>query len=175
MEQGSFQKLNETGGYVASFDLPPADWDFAPEKHLYEAPPKYTEKIDSRKLTEEDIQAEANRRTGDTAIYLYYVQTVGWIPTIIFIVSITIFIFGQSFPSKYLLAFTNLFHPPQLISHVTALSPFLSNADPLHLALWVKWWASFNAEYPNQQLGKWLGVYAMLGAVALLFLIISCW
>jgi ATP-binding cassette subfamily C (CFTR/MRP) protein 1 len=175
VEQGSFQKLNENGGYVASFDLPPPDWDFAPEKHLYEAPPKYTEKVDSSKLTEEDIQAEANRRTGDTAIYLYYVQTVGWIPTIVFIVSITIFIFGQSFPSKYLLAFKILFHLSLFIFHRFVPSAFLTDADSLHLALWVKWWASFNAEYPNQQLGKWLGVYAMLGAVALIFLIISCW
>lgn len=140
VEQGSFDELNRTGGYVSTFDLPPPDWDFSPEKHLYEAPPKYTEKITSNKVTEEDIQAEANRRTGDSAIYLYYVRTVGWAPTIIFIVSITIFIFGQSFPT-----------------------------------LWVKWWASFNADYPNQQLGKWLGVYAMLGGVALLFLIVSCW
>ena len=52
-------------------------------------------------VTEDDIQADANRRTGDTAIYLYYISSVGWIPTLIFIVSIIIFIFGISFPSKF--------------------------------------------------------------------------
>lgn len=71
-----------------------------PEKHVYEAPPKYTERVAKDKVTEEDILAEANRRTGDSAIYLFYIRSVGWIPTIIFMVSITIFIFGQLFPSK---------------------------------------------------------------------------
>jgi ATP-binding cassette, subfamily C (CFTR/MRP), member 1 len=100
VEQGDFETLNRSGGYVSGFDLPPPDWTYAPEKHLYEAPPKYTESASSGIVTEEDIQAEANRRTGDASIYLFYVNSVGWIATIIFIVSITIFIFGQSFPSK---------------------------------------------------------------------------
>lgn len=103
VEQGTYDKLNQSGGYVSSFDLPPPDWDFTPEKHVYEAPPRYTERTTSDKVTEDDIQAEANRRTGDTAIYLYYIRSVGWVPTMIFVVSITIFIFGQLFPSKLLL------------------------------------------------------------------------
>ncbi|KAF2020289.1 ABC transporter [Aaosphaeria arxii CBS 175.79] len=139
-EQGTYDKLNRSGGYVSSFDLPPPDWDFSPSKHLYEAPPKYTERANSAKITEDDIQAEANRRTGDAAIYLFYVRSVGWVPTIIFIVSITIFIFGQLFPTW-----------------------------------WVKEWAAYNATHPNQNLGFYLGIYGMLGGVALLFLIISCW
>ncbi|KAF2200883.1 canalicular multispecific organic anion transporter 1 [Delitschia confertaspora ATCC 74209] len=139
-EQGDFNTLNSTGGYVSNFDLPPADWDFVPEKHLYEAPPKYSESTSSGKLTEENVQAEANRRTGDHSIYLFYVNTVGWMATIIFVVSITIFIFGQSFPT-----------------------------------LWVKWWAAYNNQYPNERLGYYLGIYGMLGALALIFLLISCW
>jgi hypothetical protein len=100
-EQGSFDKLNSSGGYVSDFDLAQADWDYSPEKHVYEAPPRYTERANSDGIvTEEDIQAEANRRTGDVAIYLYYIGSVGWIPTMIFVVSIIIFIFGISFPSK---------------------------------------------------------------------------
>lgn len=112
VEQGTYDKLNRTGGYVSSFDLPPPDWDFMPEKHVYEAPPKYTERATTDKVTEDDIQAEANRRTGDAAIYLYYVRSVGWMPTIIFIVSITIFIFGQLFPSKSHLASSQLLRYP---------------------------------------------------------------
>lgn len=139
IEQGSFEKLNRSGGYVSGFDLPEPDWDFTPEKHVYEAPPRYTERV-SERVTEEDIQAETNRRTGDAAIYLYYVRSVGWIPTLIFIVSITIFIFGQSFPT-----------------------------------IWVKMWAEYNQEFPNQRLGYYLGIYSLLGGSALIFLIISCW
>lgn len=172
LEQGTFDNLNRTGGYVSSFDLPPPDWDFVPEKHVYEAPPKYTERAITGKVTEDDIQAETNRRTGDARIYLYYVQSVGWIATIIFIVSITIFIFGQSFPSKL---------PPNcptelVYSLFSIIFPNpIANANQHISALWVKWWASYNAEYPNQRLGYYLGVYAMLGGLALIFLIISCW
>ncbi|KAF2475450.1 canalicular multispecific organic anion transporter 1 [Lindgomyces ingoldianus] len=139
-EQGGFDALNRSGGYISSFDLPQPDWDFMPEKHFYEAPPRYTEHATSQRVTEDDIQAEANRRTGDTAIYLYYVRSVGWIPTIIFIVSITIFIFGISFPT-----------------------------------MWVKLWASYNVHYPNGRLGYYLGIYSMLGGIAFIFLIVSCW
>jgi ATP-binding cassette subfamily C (CFTR/MRP) protein 1 len=100
-EQGAFEKLNLSGGYVSSFDLAPPDWDFSAEKHEYEAPPRYTEQQNTSQITEEEIQAEANRRTGDVAIYRYYVGSVGWVPTIIFIISCSIFIFGISFPCKY--------------------------------------------------------------------------
>jgi len=103
MEQGSFDKLNLAGGYVSEFDLPPPDWDYSQKQHIYEAPPKYTEKLVSNtKLTEDDIQADSNRRTGDASIYLYYMRSVGWIPTLIFVVSIIIFIFCISFPCKSL-------------------------------------------------------------------------
>ncbi|KAL6705718.1 hypothetical protein ACN47E_006507 [Coniothyrium glycines] len=99
-EQGTFEKLNVLGGYVSSFDLAPPDWDYSPEKNVYEAPPRYTERqISSSKVVEDDLQADANRRTGDVAIYLYYIRSVGWIPTLIFMVSIVIFIFGISFPT----------------------------------------------------------------------------
>ncbi|KAH3906329.1 hypothetical protein HBI56_195160 [Parastagonospora nodorum] len=98
-EQGTFEKLNLSGGYVSGFDLALPDWDFTPEKHEYEAPPRYTEQQVGKHVTEEEIQAEANRRTGDIAIYRYYVGSVGWIPTLVFIISCSIFIFGISFPS----------------------------------------------------------------------------
>lgn len=140
LEQGCFDKLNGNGGYVANFDLPPPDWDFTPEKHLYEAPPKYTERVNNAMVTEEDIQAETNRRTGDVAIYYYYTRSVGWTATIIFVVCVTLFIFGQSFPT-----------------------------------IWVKLWAEYNSEFPNQRLGYYLGVYAALGAGAMICLLVSCW
>ncbi|KAF2030893.1 hypothetical protein EK21DRAFT_64674 [Setomelanomma holmii] len=114
-EQGTFEKLNGTGGYVSGFDLALPDWEFTPEKHEYEAPSRYTERQVATQVTEEELQAEANRRTGDFAIYRYYVGSVGWIPTIIFIVSCSIFIFGISFPSIWvkLWAEYNEKHPNQ--------------------------------------------------------------
>ncbi|KAL5456081.1 hypothetical protein PMIN07_006814 [Paraphaeosphaeria minitans] len=99
LEQGTFEKLNATSGYVANFDLPPPDWDFVPEKHIYEAPPRYSERAKNGMVTEDDIQAETNRRTGDVAVYCYYIKSVGWSAALIFMVSVTLFIFGQSFPT----------------------------------------------------------------------------
>ena len=36
-------------------------------------------------------------------------------------------------------------------------------------------WAEYNERYPNQKLGYYLGIYAMLAGVAFVFLIVSCW
>lgn len=156
-EQGAFEKLSLSGGYVSSFDLALPDWDFRAEKHEYEAPPRYTERQNAGQVTEEEIQAEANRRTGDLAIYRYYVGSVGWVPTIIFIVSCSIFIFGISFPCKSLLTCS------------------ANHADHTLIAIWVKLWAEYNEEHPNQRLGFYLGIYSMLGALSFFFLGVSCW
>lgn len=43
------------------------------------------------------------------------------------------------------------------------------------LAIWVKMWAEYNEDHPNERLGFYLGIYAMLGGLALFFLIVSCW
>lgn len=48
----------------------------------------------------ETLDAEASRATGDSAIYLYYVNSVGWWPTMIFVVAITCFVVCMSFPSE---------------------------------------------------------------------------
>ncbi|EMD95327.1 hypothetical protein COCHEDRAFT_112393 [Bipolaris maydis C5] len=140
-EQGSFEKLKRSGGYVSEFDLAKPDWNYSPEKHIYEAPPRYTERqIDNSKLTGDESQSEANRRMGDTAIYLYYIGSVGWIPTLIFMFSIMVFIFGTIFPT-----------------------------------VWVKMWADYNQNHPNERLGYWLGIYSTFGGLAMIFLIVSCW
>jgi len=47
--------------------------------------------------------------------------------------------------------------------------------DVTFLAVWVKLWAEYNEEFPNQRLGYYLGIYAMIGILALIFLIVSCW
>jgi ATP-binding cassette subfamily C (CFTR/MRP) protein 1 len=104
------------------------------------------------------VQAEANRRTGDATIYRYYVGSVGWFPSIVFMVSIVIFIFGMSFPSKF--------------SNTIVFSTIANHGS---VAVWVKKWAEYNQEHPNQHLGYYLGIYAMFGALALIFLVTGCW
>jgi ABC-type multidrug transport system fused ATPase/permease subunit len=88
----------------------------------------------------EDEEDGAGRRTGDVAIYMYYIRAIGWLPTLIFVAAICAFTFCQSFPT-----------------------------------IWLNWWAAANSEHPNQRLGYYLGIYGMLGGLALVFLIVSCW
>jgi ATP-binding cassette subfamily C (CFTR/MRP) protein 1 len=99
-EQGNFDVLSATGGYVSSFNLPRADWDYAVEestsKTLQES--STDEKIIQ---TNDDLEAEANRQTSDFSIYRYYLGSVGWIAIAIFVVCISAFIFCISFPSEY--------------------------------------------------------------------------
>ncbi|KAK1689141.1 ABC transporter [Colletotrichum godetiae] len=41
--------------------------------------------------------------------------------------------------------------------------------------IWLKWWAESNEQRPNQDLGKWLGVYAALGAGSVASVLFGMW
>ena len=104
-EQGTFDELSNTGGYVSSFTLPAADWLYKPGGEV--VPSKgtlinATRKTQSVPENEEEFEAAANRRTGDTSIYFYYASSVGWPITILFVICMSAFIFCISFPSKCL-------------------------------------------------------------------------
>jgi ATP-binding cassette, subfamily C (CFTR/MRP), member 1 len=103
-EQGRFDDLNSTGGYVSSFTLPTSDWDYKPEGDVTYNTQAYAHIPPNPNQLTDNLEAEANRRTGDVSIYLYYIRSIGWWPTIIFIVAITAFIFCISFPSEYTLS-----------------------------------------------------------------------
>ncbi len=147
-EQGSFRELNAMGGYVASFELQPADWTVrstemtnldqvlamaTTSKLVYPTLPPSKESAST-------VEFEANKRTGDLAIYAYYAKSVGWFAVVTFIVAMCAYVFCISFPQ-----------------------------------VWLGWWANANAQHPNQKLGYYLGIYAMLGVMGLVSLIISCW
>ncbi|KAK4133595.1 P-loop containing nucleoside triphosphate hydrolase protein [Trichocladium antarcticum] len=154
--QGTFVDLNDAGGYVSSFSLPRADWDFTPDqdhstiqadlaKGLATAQPKELDSdgsavSDSTEYLPPDGEAAMSRRTGDVQIYIYYIKSVGWLATTLFVLAIVCFVFCTSFPT-----------------------------------VWVQWWAADNERRPNDRLGYWLGIYAMLGGVAIVCLFISCW
>ena len=102
-EQGTFEKLDAAGGYVSNFNLPPADWTYVPDQesliNKHSIIDSVSPSVESLKATEV-IEDEASRRIGDFSIYLYYVKSIGWMPTMIFVVAITAYIFCMSFPSK---------------------------------------------------------------------------
>lgn len=148
VEQGSFKDLNAAGGYVSSFELQPADWTVRStdmtnlDQVLAMAT---TSKIvcptlPPSKESTATTEFEANKRTGDLAIYAYYAKSVGWFAVLTFILAMCAYVFCISFPQ-----------------------------------VWLGWWAAANARHPNQKLGYYLGIYAMLGVMGLISLIISCW
>lgn len=120
--QGTFNSLNDAGGYVSSFSLPRADWSSVPDsdgdisrpdsidkEHEVEGAaivhPKGSDSGVSLTSSETACAPpeggpDTGRRTGDVQIYLYYVKSVGWWATILFTLAIVGFVFCTSFPSK---------------------------------------------------------------------------
>ena len=148
-EQGSFKELTASGGFISELDLEPANWSMKAKEVklddlLFNASKRTQVPVPTEKPSPpgevEEIQLEANRRTGDLSVYYYYIKTVGTFAVIVFIVAISSYVFCYSFPQ-----------------------------------IWLGWWADANAIAPNQHLGYYLGIYALLGVAALASLIISCW
>lgn len=62
---------------------------------------------------------------------------------------------------------------PTLIKFVAAMVVFaFCDSFP---SIWLKWWAEANEKKPNSDLGKWLGVYAALGAGAVVACFVAMW
>jgi ATP-binding cassette, subfamily C (CFTR/MRP), member 1 len=91
-EQGSYETLSST------------------TKNAQSAPPEYSESAnptadtDSGKTTilgPPNVQG-LDRRAGDSAVYKYYVRTVGWFNFAVFLGSCSLFIFALVFPRTFL-------------------------------------------------------------------------
>ncbi|KAJ5794165.1 hypothetical protein N7457_000764 [Penicillium paradoxum] len=138
-EQGSFVSLNKTGGYVSSFGLGLPDWHYKPKR--FSDSPSYSS-VDTVQKEKEIVVDEPENYNGggDLGIYAYYVNAIGWLPAIIFMVAMAGFVFCISFPS-----------------------------------IWLKWWAKSDTENHKKEIAHYLGIYVMLGCVAMLALIVGCW
>ena len=145
-EQGSFEELNASQGYVANLDLHSPDWKSESKQATLDQLVSSTANSAlsvmpiKEKDQQEDDLFEGNKRTGDLSIYAYYAGSVGWFAVVTFFVAMAAYVFCISFPQ-----------------------------------IWLGWWAAANARHPNSNLGYWLGIYAMLGIMGLTSLIISCW
>jgi ABC-type multidrug transport system fused ATPase/permease subunit len=128
-ETGGFDTLDKKGGYVASFALSMPDWKYEPVMAVFP-------EVREIPLSKEAVVKEHDktRQEGDTATYMYYVQSVGWGPTMVFIVAMAIFVFCLSYPS-----------------------------------IWLKQWAK-EAD-PAGRMNYYMGIYAMLGGIAMVTLI----
>jgi len=43
------------------------------------------------------------------------------------------------------------------------------------LAVWVKWWTEANAVKPNQSVGMYMGIFAMLGGLGTVGATVAAW
>ncbi|KAJ4116110.1 hypothetical protein NW768_011082 [Fusarium equiseti] len=143
--QGSFGKLTESDNYVSRCSAPAVDGAQlkAPGATLTPASTPADSgdalaALDAALLDPEE--GSPSRRTGDVAIYMYYIRAIGWIPTMVFVLAICAYIFCQTFPT-----------------------------------IWLNWWAAANSKEPFTKLGYYLGIYAMLGGLSIIFLVLSTW
>ncbi|KAF5590002.1 multidrug resistance [Fusarium subglutinans] len=139
--EGSFDKLTKADNYVSRLAVASANWTYCQATSVSSsAEPSADTLLDAEVLLSEEAKDDAGRRTGDMAIYLYYIRAIGWVPSLIFVFAICAFIVCQSFPT-----------------------------------IWLNWWAVANAKDPFARLGYYLGIYAMLGGLAIIFLVLSTW
>ncbi|KAG4256700.1 hypothetical protein FPRO03_03710 [Fusarium proliferatum] len=139
--QGSFDNLSKADNYVSRSAVASANWTYSKETSVSSSTePSADALLDAEVLLSEEAKDDAGRRTGDMAIYLYYIRAIGWIPSLIFVFAICAFIVCQSFPT-----------------------------------IWLNWWAAANAKDPFARLSYYLGIYAMLGGLAIIFLVLSTW
>lgn len=100
-ESGSFGELAEQSGYISSFSLPSPNWDATVEtEYIPKSKPSRTsvQSVKKEDWSEENV----HKHRGSLGTYLFYIRAVGWIPTLIFLVTIAGFVFCISFPSKAL-------------------------------------------------------------------------
>lgn len=161
-EQGSYPELSASGGHISSLNLSAPDWKYDPDEILpVIGEPGESIEIEKYEPTddvanvEEAPKEDPSRRMGDTSVYLYYIQAVGWLPTLLFVIGICGFVVCFSFPGKIGIVFW---------------FPVLT-----FLAIWVKWWAEANVIAPNKNLSYYLGIYGLIGGLALICLMGSCW
>ncbi|GKU10283.1 unnamed protein product [Fusarium langsethiae] len=105
--QGSLKKLTESDNYVSRSSASAGDGTQLKAPGAAPTPASAPHELVDALATldaalidpEED---SASRRTGDVAIYMYYIRAIGWIPTMVFILAICAYIFCQSFPTIWL-------------------------------------------------------------------------
>jgi hypothetical protein len=98
-----------------------------------------------------ETEMDSTRRLGDWKVYGFYAKAAGRITLAIFFIAIAFYAFCTSFPSKSY-----------------SVPVFSLSLRSIFIVIWLGWWATASAKRPNEDLGKWLGVYVALGVGAIL-------
>lgn len=106
VEQGNFDELSSTSGYVSSFALGFPGLDCKPLKPVAFESPRVRPDLAEKPM---DTKEEPEGTGGDITIYLYYIRSIGWFSTFVFVTAISGFVFCISFPSMLLSAFLGIY------------------------------------------------------------------
>ncbi|KAL8722266.1 MAG: hypothetical protein Q9225_001213 [Loekoesia sp. 1 TL-2023] len=147
-EQGSFTELNFGGGYVSSLDLPQPDWRVRNQG---------TSTLDHLLVSASE----------DYLPILPHTKEVAEDPDTEFEANKRT---GDLSIYAYYAKSVGWF---AVVTFVVAISAYVFCIS--FPQIWLGWWAAANAKSPNQNLGYWLGIYALLGVAGLASLVISCW
>lgn len=160
--QGSFADLNDTGGYVSSFSLSRADWnhDFSLEndddkhakKEYHDSSPSISGSS-RRSSSPDDENDAAIAASASQAKANEMSRATG--------------------DAKIYLYYVRSVGWKAALLFVVAITGFVFCLSFPNI--WVQWWAAANEDEPNNRLGYWLGIYGMLGGLAIVCLFVSCW
>jgi hypothetical protein len=101
-QQGSYEELVSSDGYVQRLETHKSGEliDFSDEKDDVAEP---------RRFSVSPPAIDDKRRTGDLAIYKYYIDTIGWTTWLIFVFICMAFVFALTFPRTYVSALCSTF------------------------------------------------------------------
>ncbi|KAJ5893959.1 hypothetical protein N7495_005650 [Penicillium taxi] len=147
-EQGSFAALNKTGGYVSSFGLGPTEWDFKPPKRLSDSASYSTlvESIYNEKLSEDSEPAQPEAEPEP--------MIKG----------------GDMSIYKYYLDAIGWLPGFVFMSSMAAFVFCISFPS-----IWLEWWAESDMAHYRERNRYYIGIYVMLGVLAMIALIAGCW
>ncbi len=146
LEQGSFKELNASGGYISNFDLPAPDWGF-------EQKGAKLDQLFSSPSKHVHASVPLKDTKGLSESELDANRRTG-----------DLSVYGY---------YVNTVGRFAALCFVTAMCGYVfAMSFP---QVWLGWWADANAIHPNQRLGYYLGIYALLGVGGLICLIVGCW
>lgn len=98
-EQGAFEQLMQSRGYVHSLaaNYKSEEEIVVDELTLDHGPHSRNASVDG---TKDQALAELSRQIGDVAIYKYYLASMGWLSTVLFLILISSVAFFHRFPGK---------------------------------------------------------------------------
>ncbi|KAG8410254.1 hypothetical protein J3458_017969 [Metarhizium acridum] len=154
-EQGTKDSLSASGGYIERLAGIVQGTTARPELLLGE------ETLQELGLPDEDEEQDVTSRgTSDWRIYAYFIHVAGKWTFLLYLFGCACFIFGLNFPCKLMTG--------------KVFTTYWQVANTA-IAIWLQWWTNANAERPNDKIGYYVGIYSLLGALAVLGCFGSDW